>query len=101
MLIACHRLNPTAWPGDGLWYDERVKEERVLVSWSRIALGILIRAWILFRARILIRAGILFRARILIRAWILFRARILIRAGILISADPAYGADGIRDGSCC
>ena len=37
ILMACHRLRPDAWPGDGLWYDEALTEARVLESWGRIA----------------------------------------------------------------
>lgn len=37
VMMACHRLKPKAWPGDGLWYDAVVTEERVLESWTRLA----------------------------------------------------------------
>ena len=37
IMMACHRLNPAAWPGDGKWYDSVVTEERVKQSWSKIA----------------------------------------------------------------
>ena len=35
--MACHRLTPDAWPGNGKWYDGTVTEARVLASWSRVA----------------------------------------------------------------
>ena len=37
VLLACHRLNAAAWPGDGLWYDSALPEARVLDSWSTVA----------------------------------------------------------------
>ena len=37
VMMACHRLSPKAWPGDGLWYDDTITEARVLESWSMIA----------------------------------------------------------------
>ena len=37
VLRSGHRLNPKAWPGDGLWFDSVVTEERVLQSWTKIA----------------------------------------------------------------
>lgn len=36
-MIACHRLKPDAWPGDGLWYDQRITETAVRMSWGMIA----------------------------------------------------------------
>lgn len=37
VMMACHRLTPTAWPGSGLWFDEQIDEARVLESWDKIA----------------------------------------------------------------
>jgi len=37
IMMACHRLEPAAWPGKGLWYDEKVTEQMVLDSWSKLA----------------------------------------------------------------
>jgi len=37
LLIACHRIAPSAWPGQGLWYSGAISEERVLESWSRLS----------------------------------------------------------------
>ena len=36
-MMACHRLEPNAWPGDGLWYSERVSEAKVMQSWDTLA----------------------------------------------------------------
>eukprot|EP00966_Prymnesium_polylepis_P109329 2531054-Prymnesium_polylepis.1 len=27
VMMACHRLNPKAWPGGGKWYDRTITEE--------------------------------------------------------------------------
>ena len=37
VLMACHRLNPGAWPGEGHWYDAVTTEERVKESWTAIS----------------------------------------------------------------
>ena len=37
VLMACHRLRPDAWPGDGLWYDEQISEHRVSEAWEKLA----------------------------------------------------------------
>lgn len=37
ILLACHRLSPTAWPGSGLWYDQLIEERNVLESWEYIS----------------------------------------------------------------
>jgi aryl-phospho-beta-D-glucosidase BglC (GH1 family) len=37
VMMAAHRLSPSAWPGDGLWYDATVSEQGVKESWSKIA----------------------------------------------------------------
>mmetsp|Transcript_26468 Transcript_26468/g.67219 ORF Transcript_26468/g.67219 Transcript_26468/m.67219 type:complete len:737 (-) Transcript_26468:276-2486(-) len=37
IMMAAHRLHPDAWPGKGLWYDERMTEERVKESWAKIS----------------------------------------------------------------
>ena len=47
VMMACHRLNPTAWPGDGLWYDREIPESRVLQSWDKIAAALCNR-WSVF-----------------------------------------------------
>ena len=39
VLVACHRVTPEAWPGEGLWYDKKrgYTESTVRQSWSRVA----------------------------------------------------------------
>lgn len=37
IMMGCHRLNPTAWPGNGLWHDDNITEAKVLESWDRVA----------------------------------------------------------------
>ena len=37
VLITCHRLTPTAWPGNGLWYSKEISEAKVLESWGKMA----------------------------------------------------------------
>lgn len=37
VMMACHRLNPTAWPGDGKWYDRTITEQKVMQSWDKVA----------------------------------------------------------------
>ena len=37
VMMACHRLTPSAWPGDGLWYDAEITEAKVKQSWTKIA----------------------------------------------------------------
>ena len=37
IVIAAHRLNQKAWPGDGLWFDGSMTEARVKQSWSALA----------------------------------------------------------------
>ena len=37
VMMACHRLNPKAWPGEGKWYDAVTTEARVMQSWDRVA----------------------------------------------------------------
>ena len=37
VMMACHRLSPAAWPGEGLWFDLDTPEQRVLESWKMIA----------------------------------------------------------------
>jgi len=37
VMMACHRLNPKAWPGDGKWFDGTITEARVLQSWDKVA----------------------------------------------------------------
>ena len=39
IMIACHRISPEAWPGEGLWYDKArgYPEARVKESWSQVA----------------------------------------------------------------
>ena len=36
VMMAMHRLNPGAWPGDGLWYDSHITEAKVLESWTKL-----------------------------------------------------------------
>ena len=36
VMLTCHRTTPSAWPGDGLWYDSAVSEKQVLASWSKV-----------------------------------------------------------------
>lgn len=36
VMIACHRLAPKAWPGDGKWFDKAITEKDVLESWSLV-----------------------------------------------------------------
>ena len=54
VMMACHRLNKDAWPGDGLWFDKTTTEQRVLDSWSKVAAK-LCSQWNVFavRARVL------------------------------------------------
>ena len=47
VMMACHRLTPNAWPGNGKWYDARITEERVRQSWEKIA-NRLCRQWNVF-----------------------------------------------------
>ncbi len=37
IMMAAHRLDRRAWPGDGLWYDQRITEQMVMDSWSAVA----------------------------------------------------------------
>ncbi len=37
VMLGCHRLRPSAWPGNGLWYDDHMSEADVLRSWELIA----------------------------------------------------------------
>lgn len=39
ILLACHRITHSAWPGSGLWYDPALgfSEARVLQSWDSLA----------------------------------------------------------------
>ncbi len=37
IMIACHRLKPAAWPGDGKWFDETITEDKVKDSWGNVA----------------------------------------------------------------
>lgn len=36
VLLDLHRLQANKWPGNGLWYDEKVSESDVIDFWSRI-----------------------------------------------------------------
>ena len=47
IMMAAHRLHPDAWPGNGLWYDPTMSEERVKESWERI-LTRLCKQWNVF-----------------------------------------------------
>ncbi|KAL3923959.1 MAG: hypothetical protein SGPRY_004061 [Prymnesium sp.] len=39
VMMACHRLDSTSWPGKGLWYDNSIgiDEQAVMRSWRKIA----------------------------------------------------------------
>ena len=37
VMLTCHRLRPSAWPGDGKWFDSVITEERVKESWDKLA----------------------------------------------------------------
>ena len=37
VMLTCHRLRPSAWPGDGKWFDRVITEERVKASWDKLA----------------------------------------------------------------
>lgn len=37
LLLACQRLRPKSWPGNGLWFDEVVTEDKVRASWALLA----------------------------------------------------------------
>ena len=37
VMLTCHRLRPSAWPGDGKWFDTVITEERVKESWDKLA----------------------------------------------------------------
>ena len=37
ILMAAHRLEPDAWPGEGLWYDSKMSEAKVMESWDKIS----------------------------------------------------------------
>ena len=47
VMMACHRLNPKAWPGEGKWYDSAITERRVLESWDKVAAALCSR-WNVF-----------------------------------------------------
>ena len=47
VMMACHRLDAKAWPGDGLWYDGTTPESRVMESWDLVAAS-LCGAWNVF-----------------------------------------------------
>ena len=49
VMVACHRLKPDAWPGEGLWYDAQITEAKVLQSWTKMA-GALCGQWNVFAA---------------------------------------------------
>ena len=36
VLMAAHRLEADAWPGEGLWYDGAITEAKVMESWEKI-----------------------------------------------------------------
>ena len=37
VMLTCHRLRPSAWPGNGKWFDRVITEERVKESWNKLA----------------------------------------------------------------
>ena len=49
ILMAAHRLGPTDWPGNGLWYNEATSEENVKQSWELLA-NKLCGRWTVFAA---------------------------------------------------
>lgn len=49
IMMAAHRLNPKAWPGNGLWYDAVTSEARVMQSWNAIS-QLLCGQWNVFAA---------------------------------------------------
>ena len=50
VMLACHRIHPSAWPGDGLWYDRSgpITEASVLQSWDAIAAAFCDAHWNVF-----------------------------------------------------
>ena len=36
VMVNAHRTVATAWPGDGLWYDNSVDESSVISSWTTL-----------------------------------------------------------------
>jgi len=37
ILLTCHRITPDAWPGNGLWYNDEIQEDQVLLNWDLMA----------------------------------------------------------------
>lgn len=37
VMLACHRLRESAWPGKGLWYDDHTSESEMVKMWRTLA----------------------------------------------------------------
>ena len=48
IMMAAHRLGPQDWPGNGLWYNAQIGENRVRESWSMIAQAMCHDSWNVF-----------------------------------------------------
>ena len=48
ILMAAHRLGPTDWPGNGLWYNAIITEEKVKESWTKISEAMCHDSWNVF-----------------------------------------------------
>lgn len=48
ILMAAHRLGPTDWPGNGLWYNGAINEQRVKESWTKLAQAMCHDSWNVF-----------------------------------------------------
>jgi len=48
VMMAAHRLGPRDWPGNGLWYNGVMTEERVKESWTKIAQALCHDSWNVF-----------------------------------------------------
>ncbi|KAL1498800.1 hypothetical protein AB1Y20_014107 [Prymnesium parvum] len=49
VMVNVHRTMPTAWPGEGLWYDSHVSEREAIDSWRALARS-LCKHWNAFAA---------------------------------------------------
>ena len=48
IMMAAHRLGPQDWPGNGLWYNAQINEDRVRESWTMIAEAMCHDSWNVF-----------------------------------------------------
>ena len=48
VLMAAHRLGPNDWPGNGLWYNDVIDEDRVKQSWTQLAQAMCHDSWNVF-----------------------------------------------------